>query len=718
LIRVYFDNFEHLKKVVSQFDDVASWGGRRYADIVVPSERFLELNEIAPNHEILIADIDKYLETSGALSVGSAYHTYEEAYAEMDSVADAHPTICRVQSIGKSIENRDIWAAKISDNVNTTENEPRVLYMGNHHAREIATVEIPLYIMEYFVDNYGTDPRVTNLVDNREIWIVPIVNPDGREYVQNYNNNWRKNRRLNSGGSYGVDLNRNYGYMWGYDNEGSSPVQTDETYRGTGPFSEPETQVVRDFSIAQNFAMCLSFHSYGNQMLYPWGYIPAVTPDNDLFNALGDSMAFFNGYQQGPAATTIYITNGDSDDWFYGEQTLKDKCFSYTFEVGSQFLPPESQILPLCQANLQPSLVMADYADNLARILPPATPILDPLADDDDGVFTVSWDPNADPANPPATYSLMERTGESTTTDNCESDVNWIREGFSLKTTRYHSATQSLYGGKTNNRDARLTGRIALAVEAGDTLYLWCWYAIELDYDYAYVEVSTDGGGHFYPIPGNITTNYNPNGTNMGNGITGSSSTWVRGSFPLSAYADSTVVVRLRYKTDAGTLGEGIYFDDILPVQTFGVSTILSSAITETHYDLTRPVGTYYYEVKAKDVDGQWGYWSQRQSLEVTGAGVPDVVQAAEGLRFANPVHAGSMVEFSVAGGRSGKLAIFDVAGRLVNNLSIAATGVAATGKASWDLTDEGGRVVSPGIYFVRFGDTRNAIGAKLIVLK
>jgi hypothetical protein len=94
------------------------------------------------------------------------------------------------------------------------------------------------------------------------------------------------------------------------------------------------------------------------------------------------------------------------------------------------------------------------------------------------------------------------------------------------------------------------------------------------------------------------------------------------------------------------------------------------------------------------------------------------VVQAAEGLRFANPVHAGSMVEFSVAGGRSGKLAIFDVAGRLVNNLSIAATGVAATGKASWDLTDEGGRVVSPGIYFVRFGDTRNAIGAKLIVLK
>jgi hypothetical protein len=718
LVRVYFDNIEHIQKVVSQFDDVASWGGKRYADIVVPSERMAELNQLAPNNETLIADVAKYAEAmetqgTGTLGMGTYYHTYEEAKAEMDSAALAHPGIALVQSIGTSLEGRFIWAIKISDNVNVTENEPRVLYVGNHHAREIITVEIPLYIMHYLTDNYGTNPRVTNLVDNREIWIVPTANPDGREYQQNYNSNWRKNRRNNGDGTYGVDLNRNYGYMWGYDDEGSSPITSSETYRGTGPFSEPEIQAVRNLCNAQNFATCISFHSYGNQMLYAWGYIPAVTPDNDLFNALGDSMSAFNGYQQGPAATTIYITNGDSDDWMYGEQTSKAKCYSYTFEVGAQFLPPTSQILTLCQQNLEPSLLAADFADDLARILPPATPILAAMGDDDDGDFTVSWDPNADPANPPVAYALMERTGESRVTDNAEGgDINFVRDGFSVKTTRYHSATQSFYSGKTNNRDARLSARIGLYVGTGDTLYFWCWYDIETDWDYGYVEMSTDGGAHFNSIPGNITTNYNPYGTNLGNGITGNSGGWVRGAFPLGAYANSTVMLRFRYKTDAATLGEGFYVDDIYPLDAFASSTILSSSITETHYDLTRPVGTYYYEVKAKDDDGQWGYWSQRQSVTCTGAGVPGGVDARVGLRFSNPVHAGGKVVLSAPASAAGRIFIFDVAGRLIKSLD------AASGQAAWDLTGRDGRPASAGIYFVQWAGAENGAISKLVVLK
>ena len=718
LVRVYFDNIEHIQKVVSRFDDVASWGGRRYADIVVPSERMAELDQLAPNHEILIADIAKYAEAMGIRSVGTLgmgtyYHTYEEAKAEMDSVVLAHPDIARVQSIGTSIEGRYIWAIKISDNVNVTESEPRVLYMGNHHAREIITVELPLYIMHYLTDNYGTNPRVTNLVDNREIWIIPTVNPDGREYQQNYNSNWRKNRRNNGDGSYGVDLNRNYGYMWGYDDDGSSPTPSNDTYRGAAAFSEPETQAVRDFANAQNFAMCLSFHSYANQILYSWGYIPDVTPDNDLFNALGDSMSSLNGYQQGPAATTIYVTNGDTDDWFYGEQVSKNKGFCFTFEVGSQFLPPASQILTLCQQNLEPSLLLADYADDIARIMPPATPILASMGEDDDGNFTVSWNPNSDPANPPVAYALMERTGEARVTDNAEGgDVNFLRELFTIKTTRYHSATQSFYGGKTNNRDARLTARIALDARAGDTLRLWCWYDIELDWDYAYVEVSTDGGSHFHSIPGNITTNYNPNGSNLGNGITGTSPGWVSGSFPLGAYADSTVLLRIRYKTDGATLGEGFYVDDILPVAVFGSSTILSSAITETHYDLTRPVGEYYYEVKAKDDDGQWGYWSQREAVTVTCAGVPGAVGTEASLRFSNPVHSGGKVVFSAPGSVAGRILVFDVAGRLVRGLDV------ASGQAAWDLTGHDGRPTSAGIYFVQLVGAKSGGINKLVVLR
>jgi hypothetical protein len=308
----------------------------------------------------------------------------------------------------------------------------------------------------------------------------------------------------------------------------------------------------------------------------------------------------------------------------------------------------------------------------------------------------------------------MERTGESIVTDDVEGgDVNWIRDGFSLKTTRYHSATQSFYSGKTNNRDARLTIRIGIDAGSGDTLYFWCWYDIELDWDYTYVQVSSDGGAHYYSIPGNITTNYNPNGSNLGNGITGSSGGWVRGIFPLGAYADSTVSIRFRYKTDGATLGEGIYVDDIFPVAVFDSSAVLSNTITETHYGLTRPIGTFYYEVKARDDDGQWGYWSGRESVTTTGAGVPGSVQPEVGLRFENPVHVGGKVAFSSPARQGGRISIFDVGGRLVRIVD-----VATSGETSWDLTGADGKAASPGIYFVEFSCDKVGAANKLVVLK
>lgn len=713
LVRVYFDDLEHLKKVVSQFDDVASWGGRRYADISLPQERFGELEAIAPNYEILIPDIQKQIETMGILGVGSAYHTYEEAYAEMDSVADAHPTICMVQSLGPSLEGRQIWAMKISDNVTVTEDEPRVLYMGCHHAREYITVEIPLYLMYYFVDNYGSDPRVTNLVDNREIWIVPIVNPDGREYCQNYDSNWRKNRRPNAGGSYGVDINRNYGYMWGYDNEGSSPSPSNETYRGTAAFSEPESQAIRDFCEGTPIDVCISYHSYGNDILYPWGYIYDVTPDEDIFYTLADSMHSYNTYIFGPAAATLYVTNGDSDDWMYGEQTTKNKMFSYTFEVGTVFQPPATNILPLCQQNLQPALLIADYADDVARILRPSTPTLDPLPDDSDGMVAISWASNSDPLNPSVAYALTERTGKSRITDNAENDLRFAMSNFSLKTTRYHSATQSFYGGKSNSRNATLTMRVGFDAAATDTLKFWCWYNIETDWDYAYVEVSADGAA-YECIPGNITTTTNPYGQNAGYGITGSSGGgWVQGIFPLGAYAGSTIHLRFRYWTDAATTGEGIYIDDITPVETFATSTVLSDNITESHYDVVRDVGTYYYEVKAKDDDGQWGYMSQREALVVTGSGVPDLADATLRLRFANPVTSGGNALFAVDGQGRRSVSIFDAAGRHVRSVE-----VSSSGQAVWDLRDASGAPASPGIYFVEVAGEKGVTRAKLVVLK
>ncbi|NIA31675.1 MAG: hypothetical protein GWP06_17420, partial [Actinobacteria bacterium] len=192
--------------------------------------------------------------------------------------------------------------------------EADALFMSNIHAREIIVPEVTMYFMHYLIDNYGTDPYVTHLVNNREIWIIPTMNPDGHEYVFtghievaiHYTPSdpiwWRKNMRDNNNtgvfewGFDGVDLNRNFGFNWGYDNSGSSPDPERSTYRGESAFSEPETQAIRDFVSKHHFVVSLSYHSYGRMWLYPWGYakLNPPEPDSSTFVALGDSCVAYN----------------------------------------------------------------------------------------------------------------------------------------------------------------------------------------------------------------------------------------------------------------------------------------------------------------------------------------------------------------------------------------------------------------------------------------
>ena len=712
LVRVYFDDLDHLRSVLSEFDDVAGRSNKRFADIVVPVSRMAELRALAPNHDILIPDVERHMRDRGILDVGSAYHTYEEVNAEMDSIAALYPSLCMVDSIGDTHEGRTIYGIKVSDNVGTTEDEPRVLYIGLHHAREIITTEIPLYILFHLVDNYGSDPRITYLVDNREFWIIPCLNPDGREYVEHIGD-WRKNRRDNGDGTYGVDLNRNYGYMWGYDDEGSSPNTSSSTYRGPSAFSEPETQAVRDFCETIQFSTGISYHSHGDLIIYPWGYDYVVNEEADVFQGLADSMASFNNYFAGPI-TSLYPANGGTDDWMWGERTTKDKVYFLTFEVGDEFYPPESDILELCEENLEASLVFADYADEPRRVRPPAVPVIDPMSDSEGGDYSVSWStPAPDTINPAVKYSLVERTGATRELEDCESGWDlWERLNWYIRNTRFHSDTSSYYGGRTNDRNATFTCRYGLDVEAGDTLRFWTWYEIEEDWDYAYVEVSTNGGTSFRPIPGSITTTDNPNGSNAGHGITGSSGGWIEAVFPLGSLADTTVYVRFRYKTDSYVLEEGIYVDDIFPVQDFDSSVVLSNTITDTTYEVTdRQVGTYAYEVSACDSEGQWSALSQREYIEVLGTGVPGAHEVPGFAAFRNPVYIGQTVSFAPVAGVADMIYVFDVRGRMVTDLEVDKSG------ALWDLRDRSGGLVSPGIYFVKYRSGQTA-ARKLVVLK
>ncbi|PKO23214.1 MAG: carboxypeptidase [Chloroflexi bacterium HGW-Chloroflexi-1] len=255
----------------------------------------------------------------------SDYHNYAEMLAAIQAAADAHGDIVRVTTAGLSLEGRPIPAVKISDDPDLDDpSEPAVLFLALTHAREHLTVEMALAVIELFTAGYGVDPALTNLVNQREIWVLPNVNPDGGEYdvAGGYYLYWRKNRRPNGDGSYGVDLNRNYGYRWG--GEGSSPYPSSETYRGPAAFSEPETQVVRDFVLAHpDITAAITFHTYAELILYPYGYTyldqpPDMDPDDlRAFVSLAGHMAGANGYTA-QQASDLYTTSGDAVDWLYG----------------------------------------------------------------------------------------------------------------------------------------------------------------------------------------------------------------------------------------------------------------------------------------------------------------------------------------------------------------------------------------------------------------
>jgi len=361
------------------------------------------------------------------------YHTYDETESALGTMVSTYPALADTIRIGRAYGPtfRNVTAIKISDNVATDENEPELLYMGNHHARELMSVEIPLGFAQYLLDNYGTDATVTNYVDTREIYIIPVLNPDGLAYVQaNHtgpsNTWWRKNRRNNGNGTFGVDLNRNYGYQWGYDNIGSSGSTSSATYRGPSAFSEPESQALRDFCEEREFTCWLSYHSYGELLLYPWGYISAFTPDQNVFVALGAALAEGTNYAVGnPALGTIYLTNGDSDDYAYGEIMTKNKIFGFTPEVNSNaqggFAPAESMIQPTFDLLLNMNLTLLEYADNPFRVLGPYEPgqyvVQAPYAN---GVNRISWTANVpgDP-NPVATYDVEGCLDPSLSVDSC-----------------------------------------------------------------------------------------------------------------------------------------------------------------------------------------------------------------------------------------------------------------------------------------------------------
>lgn len=633
--RLYFADKSQMLEVQKLDLDMAYVKYGEYVDIITDQPEINKLTSLGYKIEVQIPDMAAFFqERFGKTADMGGYHTYVETVDELDSLHAHFPSITTAKiNIGNSLEGNPIWAMKISDNPDTDEDEPEVLYDGLHHAREPIGIEILLYFMKYLCQKYGSDSEATYLVNNRELWFVPVVNPDGYEYNRLTNPNgggmWRKNRRYNGNGTYGVDINRNYGYNWGYDDVGSSPNGASETYRGTAPFSELETQVMRDFVNSHNFALTLNYHSYGNYFLFPWGYSRIYTSDDEIFRAIGDTVSSFNGYAVGTGWELLYLTNGDADDWMYGEQTSKPKILSFTPEVGNSldgFWPPQARIISLCAENLEPNLLIAALADNPQRLLRPQAPFLVSPGDQDSGNYVISWIFN-DSLNPAQNFELVEQTNPQTGSDDAEASPDpWDKEGFSVSSARVYAGSKSYYGGYANTLDNKLTASEHYVVQTGDSLTFWTWFNTETNWDYAYVEISTNNGVSFFSIPGNITTNYNPYGLNLGNGITGNSLGWVKGVFSLNNRAGQQIIIRFRYRTDAFSVLEGFYVDDIYPSVAFQQTQVVSDTITGTSYYLTgKNTGTYYYKVRARDGENQLSYWSNQEKVVVNLLMVGDV---------------------------------------------------------------------------------------------
>jgi carboxypeptidase T len=280
----------------------------------------------------------------------NGYFFYQEMLDNLDAMRQKYPQLITarmtITDTIKTHQGRPLYWVKMSDNPNVSEAEPEVLYTALHHAREPNSLSQMIFFMWYLLENYATNPEAKYILDNTQLYFVPCVNPDG--YIKNETESpmgggfWRKNLRNHGNGIFGVDLNRNYGFRWGYDDQGSSPDSTSDVHRGPAPFSEPETQMIKLFCDQHQFQFALNYHTFGNLLVFPWAYSDTIS--DVKFAYYGSVLSSENKYKVGTSTQTVgYQVNGSSDDYMYGAKAIA----SFTPEVGKPstgFYPPKADI--------------------------------------------------------------------------------------------------------------------------------------------------------------------------------------------------------------------------------------------------------------------------------------------------------------------------------------------------------------------------------------
>ncbi len=560
------------------------------------------------------------------------FYTYQEFLDEIDAMAAQYPNLITARapiSTFLTHQNRPLYWMRMSDNPATDEAEPEVLYTAIHHAREPNSLSEVIFYMWYLLENYATSEEIQYLLDNTELYFVPMINPDGYIYNETTDPNgggmWRKNRKLNSGGSYGVDLNRNYSYGWG--TTGVSFTQTSDTYPGTGAFSEPETQAIKWFCENRDFVFAFNAHTYANDILHPIGTTTAeFAEDHDYFQAFTEHMVKFNGYDN-IKSSDLYPASGDSDDYMYKEDiSVKPKIFAMTPEVSNTaggFWPASNQITGICQDMVFPNLILAhlthkyyvvddtdpstvvnmtgNFNHNAYRLgveNGPVTVTITPLL----GIQSVGTGVSHDlavmgTANGAISYTLdpaiqfgdvikyvlntdnglwirrdtITKTFGAATSqflDEANTIVNWTGNWATTTSTFVSpssSFTESPSGQYNNNvtRTYTLNQSIDLTNATSAGVKFWAKWDIENDYDYTQFQVSIDNGTTWIGQCGLYTNTGTGTSQPAGEPVyDGTQTSWVLEEISLSDYIGETIKMRFVFESDGGVRADGFYFDD------------------------------------------------------------------------------------------------------------------------------------------------------------
>jgi len=359
-------------------------------DVQLTPEGLAALGQLGLPYEVMILDVQALVDAERAQIEAwrraradgfagraddwyTTYHTRAEIDQYIATLATNSAGLATRTQFGTSLEGRPMYAIRVSAPDlpgNPRASRPKVVFNGCQHAREWVTPPTVTYIAERLIAGYSADTRIQSLLNRCEVIVIPIVNPDGYEYTWTTQRLWRKNRRNNGDGSFGVDLNRNWSVGWG-GNDGSSPSPSSETYRGPAAFSEPESVMLRDFMTSLDsggsvVAGSIDIHSYSQLILSPLGYTTTLPPNAAFFDSLNVQLessiesVFGTDYVAGPTATTIYVASGTASDWSFGAlgsvgygMEMRD-----TGEFG--FVLPADQILPTAQENFQLALTFAE----------------------------------------------------------------------------------------------------------------------------------------------------------------------------------------------------------------------------------------------------------------------------------------------------------------------------------------------------------------------